>query len=312
MSLILDGSNGLSDVDGSAATPAIRGTDTNTGIFFPAADTIAFSEGGVESMRIDASGILSVGTTATVNDLNVPVQLNSVSGFQRYFGANRGGSYGLLVGYDYNSDIARIRNIANTAMTFETNNTERMRIDSSGNLLVGTTVLSFTSGTGIKIAPTANVGAMCITTNTAVGATGSYHLYNTNATNNGYRFYVVSNGGIYNYSGNNSNLSDERTKKNIDLSDKYLNKICAIPVKLFNYKDEAEGEQKTLGVIAQDVEAVAPELVNNHGFGETKDGEEPLKSIYTTDMMFALMKSIQEQQVMIEELKAKVAALDTK
>ena len=56
MSLILDGTNGLSDIDGSAATPAIRGTDANTGIFFPAADTIAFSEGGVESMRIDASG----------------------------------------------------------------------------------------------------------------------------------------------------------------------------------------------------------------------------------------------------------------
>jgi hypothetical protein len=56
MSLILDGTNGLSDVDGSAATPAIRGTDTNTGIFFPAADTIAFSEGGTEVMRIDSSG----------------------------------------------------------------------------------------------------------------------------------------------------------------------------------------------------------------------------------------------------------------
>jgi trimeric autotransporter adhesin len=65
MSLILDGSNGLSDVDGSAATPAIRGTDTNTGIFFPAADTIAFSEGGAESMRIDSLGNLLVGTTTS-------------------------------------------------------------------------------------------------------------------------------------------------------------------------------------------------------------------------------------------------------
>ena len=52
MTLILSGTDGLSDVDGSAATPAIRGTDANTGIFFPAADTIAFSEGGVESMRL--------------------------------------------------------------------------------------------------------------------------------------------------------------------------------------------------------------------------------------------------------------------
>jgi hypothetical protein len=65
MSLILSGTDGLSDVDGSAATPAIRGTDANTGIFFPAADTIAFSEGGVESMRIDASSNLLIGTTTS-------------------------------------------------------------------------------------------------------------------------------------------------------------------------------------------------------------------------------------------------------
>jgi len=66
MSLILDGTNGISNVqsttDGSAATPAIRGTDANTGIFFPAADTIAFSEGGAEAMRIDSSGMVNVGT----------------------------------------------------------------------------------------------------------------------------------------------------------------------------------------------------------------------------------------------------------
>jgi hypothetical protein len=65
MSLILDGTNGVSDIDGTAATPAIRGTDTNTGIFFPAADTIAFAEGGTEAMRIDSSGNLLVGTTSS-------------------------------------------------------------------------------------------------------------------------------------------------------------------------------------------------------------------------------------------------------
>jgi hypothetical protein len=63
MTLILSGTDGLSDVDGSAATPAIRGTDANTGIFFPAADTIAFSEGGVESMRIDSAGNFGLGVT---------------------------------------------------------------------------------------------------------------------------------------------------------------------------------------------------------------------------------------------------------
>jgi hypothetical protein len=50
--------------DGSAAAPSITNDgDTNTGIFFPAADTIAFSEGGAEAMRIDSTGNLGLGVT---------------------------------------------------------------------------------------------------------------------------------------------------------------------------------------------------------------------------------------------------------
>ena len=49
---------------GSAAAPVIsKVDDTNTGIFFPAADTIAFAEGGTEAARIDSSGRLLVGTS---------------------------------------------------------------------------------------------------------------------------------------------------------------------------------------------------------------------------------------------------------
>jgi len=63
MTLILSGTDGLSDIDGSAATPAVRGTDTNTGIFF-GADIIGFAEGGAEVARFDSSGNLLVGTTS--------------------------------------------------------------------------------------------------------------------------------------------------------------------------------------------------------------------------------------------------------
>lgn len=55
MTLVLNGTTGVSAVDGTAATPAIQGNDSNTGMFFPAADTIAFSEGGVEVGRFDSS-----------------------------------------------------------------------------------------------------------------------------------------------------------------------------------------------------------------------------------------------------------------
>ena len=80
MTLILSGTNGVSDIDGSAATPAIRGTDANTGIFFPAADTIAFSEGGVESMRLDSSANLQFnsgyGSVATAYGCRAWVNFN--------------------------------------------------------------------------------------------------------------------------------------------------------------------------------------------------------------------------------------------
>lgn len=76
MSLILSGTDGLSDVDGSAATPAIRGTDSNTGIFFPAADTIAFAEGGAEVARFDSSGNFFINTTGAT-----PVQSNTAGAF---------------------------------------------------------------------------------------------------------------------------------------------------------------------------------------------------------------------------------------
>jgi hypothetical protein len=70
MTIILDGTTGITSPDlevssgGSAAAPAITVSgDTNTGIFFPAADTIAFAEGGAEAMRIDSSGNLGLGVT---------------------------------------------------------------------------------------------------------------------------------------------------------------------------------------------------------------------------------------------------------
>ena len=61
MSLNINGTTGISGVDGSLSAPAVTGTDSNTGITFPSADTIKFSTGGVERMSITNSGVTGGG-----------------------------------------------------------------------------------------------------------------------------------------------------------------------------------------------------------------------------------------------------------
>ena len=61
MALNINGTTGISGVDGSVSAPAVTGTDSNTGITFPSADTIKFSTGGVERMSITNSGVTGAG-----------------------------------------------------------------------------------------------------------------------------------------------------------------------------------------------------------------------------------------------------------
>jgi hypothetical protein len=64
MALVLDGSAGVSGVDGTASNPSYEGTDSNTGIFFPAADTVAIGTGGTEALRVNSSQSLLLNTTS--------------------------------------------------------------------------------------------------------------------------------------------------------------------------------------------------------------------------------------------------------
>jgi hypothetical protein len=95
MPVTINGTTGIAGVDGSASTPAVQGTDTNTGIFFPAADTIAFGEGGAEAMRIDSSGNVGIGNSTARARLTVSDGTLNTAGeavYQGYIvGADRSG-----------------------------------------------------------------------------------------------------------------------------------------------------------------------------------------------------------------------------
>ena len=113
-----------------------------------------------------------------------------------------------------------------------------------------------------------------------------------------------SNGGLANYQANDVNLSDLREKTNFAPAKSYLDTICAIPVQTFNYIDQSEDDPGlTLGVVAQDVQAVAPELVMESNWG-SKDEPKMRLSIYQTDLQYALMKALQELKAEFDAYKA--------
>ena len=118
---------------GSVSAPAITTTgDTNTGVFFPAADTIAFSEGGAESMRIDSSGNVGIGTSSPATRLNIADSGGGVSlQFNGYTGGQNIQAKIECERPNFNNFESQLRFYTHNGSSLA----EKMRIDQNGNLL---------------------------------------------------------------------------------------------------------------------------------------------------------------------------------
>jgi hypothetical protein len=189
---------------GSTAAPSITPTgDTNTGIFFPSPDTIAFAEGGAEAARIDSSGRLGIGTANPGNYNsaadNLVVTGSGNEGISIVTGATNYGSIYFAKGTSGADQYRGVLeyNHSNNAMAFFTDAGERVRIDSAGRLLIGTSsaITSFD----------AQYAKLTVAGNT-VSATGDSYLNITrnlaagSIANNspiGAIFFTESGGGTY-------------------------------------------------------------------------------------------------------------------
>ena len=100
MALNINGTTGISGVDGSVSAPALTGTDSNTGITFPSADTIKFSTGGVERMSITNSGVTGISGGKLLQTVTVSDSVRETSGSVSLSSAN---TYYCLL---YTSDAA--------------------------------------------------------------------------------------------------------------------------------------------------------------------------------------------------------------
>jgi hypothetical protein len=264
---------------GTVSAPAITTTgDTNTGIYFPAADTIAFSEGGVESMRIDSSGNVGIGTSSPTYRLDVAqagaTTISSSFAMARITGANATANDLTLIGPNTSqvrinfgdTDAANIGEVgydhSANSMRFVTNSVARMTIDSSGGLILAGS--------------------------TAQKATGTTW----------------------------SNPSDQRLKDNIRDYSKGTTELMQVRVREWEYNGKGgttEG-MKGLGVIADEVMTVLPNTVENYDAKLNVDDEETtaIKKFDATEITWLLVKTVQEQQALITTLTDRITALENK
>jgi hypothetical protein len=319
---------------GTVSAPALTtSADTNTGIFFPAADTIAFAEGGTEVARFDSSGNLGIGTSSPEGRFEIRSDANSAqqsyvrnvnAGSSAYSIWNIGNdssetAFRMLVGSSTatafgGANSANLVNSRNSPMTFWTNNTERARIDSSGNLLVGKTSSDLsTPGFGVDIRSgvlngvsiiknDSNWGtALFIRRNTGVG-TGTVAEFNYDGTTTG-TIGITATTTAYNTS------SDYRLKDNVQPMTGALAKVALL--KPCNYTWKADGSDGQ-GFIAHELAEVVPDCVTGEKDAVDEEGKPVYQGIDTSFLVATLTAALQEAHGLIKDLQARVDALEVK
>jgi hypothetical protein len=281
MPVTINGTTGIAGANGSASTPAVQGEDTNTGVFFPAADTIAFAEGGAEVARLDSSGNFGLGTTspATYGRL-VAVSPDNTSTTQVITAISNN------LGQSVSMTFAGFRANAGAGIGFAVNGstTNAASIDSSGNLLVGTTTPAQTISTNNVL----TLKAPGVAAVWGVGPTSSFGS-----------FYVSTSGtGVSLASGATSwgTVSDERQKDIIEPIADAVSKVLSLRSVIGKYKADADGTRRSF-LIAQDVQAALPEAI------DVGEDEANTLSVKYTEVIPLLVAAI-------KELTARIAALE--
>jgi hypothetical protein len=139
----------------------------------------------------------------------------------------------------------------------------------------------------------------------SISTGNTLHVYDTSAST--FRFYVHVNGGISNYSANNVNLSDEREKKNVEALPSQWDCLKHWDLKQFHYNADDDALPKKYGVIAQEIEAHCPEVIDVFKV----DDDTERMGVKEQQMMWMAIKALQEAQTRIESLEARITALES-
>jgi hypothetical protein len=310
----LSGSTVMTASAGTSASPSIHfSSDTNTGIFSPAADTIAFAEGGAEAMRIDSSGRLLVGTTSSIGSASVGrVQ---ILGGETFITTNSevGGFVGVNSNIDNSvaivADPDSLRSGSHIAFYVDAFS-EKARITSGGDLLVGITnndpTFNRTNGCVLRSGGSVlsrSAGGSDFGVSTSSGTNIAFYTDNGSARVTAGS--ITSNGATTAYGLG----SDYRMKTNVQPMTGALAKVLQLNPVTFIWKEKFAGTNPNgQGFIAHELQEFFPDAVVGEKDAVNKDGSIKPQSVDTSFLVATLTAAIQEQQQIINDLKARLDA----
>lgn len=196
--------------------------------------------------------------------------------------------------------------VSNLPTLFATNNTERMQITAGGDVTIG-------SNSAISNARVSVHGGdmMVYGSNNSMGISdllpgytrGHYGVVYSSANN----IYFAVGSSYLSYIGGGSGqytISDERQKENISTLTGALDKVKQLRGVNFTWKDSTNrGTDTQIGLIAQEVEQVYPELVGDGDLPNDEDGNAPMKSVNYPHLTSVLVEAIKELEARVKELE---------
>jgi hypothetical protein len=311
LNILAEGSDGTAFIRAASIVAAVDGTPGTNDmpgrlVFSTTADGASTV---TERMRIDSSGNVGIGTSSVGSKLHVVSSSGENKIISEATAASQQASLSLIVqaatpgqtviymgktGATTNGQLGYDPNI--NAMTMYTNNSERMRINSSGFVGINNTNPSWlltASNTGtsprIAVEQTADVSADMIT-------------FRRNGSERG-KINITDSATQYQTS------SDYRLKENITALTNGLETVAKLKPSSFTWVQERGGQQDT-GFIAHELAEVCPNAVTGEKDAVDADGKPMHQGIDTSFLVATLTAAIQEQQALITALTARITALE--